>query len=145
MCHNSSVTTGTNQEIQRNTDRAIREATGGNAPNSTSPYLQFQYAYHSNISVLAPRAPREQFPKASPDSTMEGTMTKEFGISLIAAAALFGMAMLSIASAADGRIAFDNQPDAMVTQLYATNVGTGDRPADTLASNVRQSGYHVSR
>jgi hypothetical protein len=76
---------------------------------------------------------------------MEGIMEKKSIISLIAAAALFGMGTLSIAGAFDGRIAFDNQPDAMVTQLYTPSVGTSDGQGAVLASNVAPSGYHVSR
>jgi len=53
-------------------------------------------------------------------------MTKESIISLIAAAALFGMGTLSIAGAADGRLAFDNEPSATATQMYASNAGTND-------------------
>jgi hypothetical protein len=89
--------------------------------------------------------PQDQFLKARPDTMTEGTMTKDSSISLIAAAALFGMGVLSIASAFHGRVAFDNQPDAMVTQLYASDTGGSDRQDAVLASNVPASGNHVSR
>jgi hypothetical protein len=54
---------------------------------------------------------------------MEGIMTKEMCISLLAATALFAMGTISIGSAIDGRLVADNQPDAMVTQLYASDAG----------------------
>jgi hypothetical protein len=72
-------------------------------------------------------------------------MTKESNISIIAGAALFGVALLSIAGAFSGKVAFDDQPDAMVTQLYTSNVATTDRQEGVLASNVSPSGYHVPR
>jgi hypothetical protein len=72
-------------------------------------------------------------------------MTKESNISLIAAAALVGMAVLSIACVFDGRLSFDNQPDAMVAQLYTSDVATNDRQQDMLASNVPPSAYHSPR
>ncbi len=72
---------------------------------------------------------------------MEGTVTKASMTSLIAAAALFGMGALSIASAYQGRIAF--QPDAMVTQLYASDLGTNDGQGALLASNVAPPGLHA--
>ena len=60
-------------------------------------------------------------------------MTKEMCISLLAAAAPFAMGTISVGSAFDGRLVMDNQPDAMVTQLYAS--GAGDRQ-DTLADST---------
>jgi hypothetical protein len=72
-------------------------------------------------------------------------MTKESSISLIAAAALFGMATLSIAGAFSGRVTFGDQPDAMVAQLYTSDFGAGARHDGVLASNVTPSDYHVSR
>ncbi len=66
-------------------------------------------------------------------------------ISLIAGAALFCMGALSIANAFNGRIAFDNQPDAMVTQLYTSDAGANGAQENALASNVAPSGYHVPR
>lgn len=67
-------------------------------------------------------------------------MTKEMCISLIAAAALFAMGTMSIGSAFDGRLVMDNQPDSMVTQLYAS--GAGDRQDAVADSAVLR---HVDR
>lgn len=72
-------------------------------------------------------------------------MTKESIVSLIAAAALFGMGTLSIASAFDGRVAFDNQPDAMVTQLYASDLGTNDLQEAMLGARIPLSNYQTQR
>lgn len=72
-------------------------------------------------------------------------MTKASSISLIAGAALFGMALLSIVSAFNGRVAFNDQPDAMVTQLYVPNVGSNGLQQEVVASQVPQSGYQVPR
>ena len=63
---------------------------------------------------------------------------KDSNISLIAGAALVGMAVLSIAGVFDGRLSFDNQPDSMAAQLYTANAATG-----VLASNVPPSAHHV--
>ncbi len=60
-------------------------------------------------------------------------MTKEMCISLLAAAVLFAMGTISVGSAFDGRLVMDNQPDAMVTQLYASDAG--DRQ-DTVADST---------
>jgi hypothetical protein len=67
----------------------------------------------------------------------EGIMTKESRLSLIAAAALFGMTTLSIAGACNGWVAFNDQPDAMVTQLYTSDFGAGHQ----VASNVAPSDW----
>lgn len=72
-------------------------------------------------------------------------MAKQSNISLIAAAALFGVAMISIAGAASGRISFNDQPDAMVTQLYTPSFAAGDQHDGMLASNVMPSGAQVQR
>ena len=72
-------------------------------------------------------------------------MTKESIVSLIAATALFGIGTLSIERAFDGRIAFNDQPDAMVTQLYASDPANTDVQTALLSSSLPPSGYHVSR
>jgi len=72
-------------------------------------------------------------------------MTKESRILLITAATLFGMATLSIASAFDGRISLDDHPDAMVTQLYAPNIGTNDLQEARLDSKVSPSDHQIPR
>ncbi len=72
-------------------------------------------------------------------------MTRDICISLIAAAALLGMATLSIAGAIDGRIAFDDQPDAMVTHLYAFNTGAHHGQDAVLAGSVVRPGHQVPR
>ncbi len=70
-------------------------------------------------------------------------MTRESMISVLAAAALFGMGTLSITSAFQGRIGF--APDATVTQLYASDLGTDDSQGALLASNASPPGYHAQR
>ena len=71
-------------------------------------------------------------------------MNKEFCISLIAGAALFCAAMVSIAGAFDGRIAFNEQPDGMVAQLYTSNAGSGDRQEAMLDSKVAPPASNVA-
>jgi hypothetical protein len=67
---------------------------------------------------------------------VEGNMTEQSNITLVVGALLCGMAVLSIAGALSGRIAFDDQPDAAVAQLYTSHfdatyqqqaMGTGPR------------------
>jgi hypothetical protein len=109
-----------------------------------SLHLQFPNTDHANISPLTKGA-AGAVPEGFGGTVTEGTMTKESNISLIAGAALFAVAVISIACVFDGRLSFDNQPDAMVTQLYTTTVASTDRQQDTLASNVPPAGYHVPR
>jgi hypothetical protein len=106
--------------------------------------LLFPNADYTNISLHIEGGGNGSL-KASLNKTTEGTMTKVSSISLIAGAALFGMAALSIVSAFNGRVAFDDQPDAMVTQLYVPNVGTNDVRQQVVASQVSPSGYQVPR
>jgi hypothetical protein len=68
-------------------------------------------------------------------------MMKESGISVIAAAVLSGVALLSIAGAFSGRVAFDDQPDSMVAQLFTAGLVANSM----LASNVSTPGYQFQR
>jgi len=72
-------------------------------------------------------------------------MTNESSIALIAAVALFGMGVFSILGAYEGRIAFDNQPDGMAAQLYASDVGTNAPKQAVLAANIATPGDHTAR
>jgi hypothetical protein len=70
-------------------------------------------------------------------------MTKALNISLIAGAALFGMATLTNANAYDRHVEIDNQSDSTITHFYASNVGTDDWQEDVLGRYVVPPGYHV--
>jgi hypothetical protein len=75
---------------------------------------------------------------------MEGIMTKQSSISLIAGAVLCGVAVLSIAAALSGRIAFDDQPDAMVAQLYTSHFGADDQQQAMLSGPAASAGQAIS-
>jgi hypothetical protein len=72
-------------------------------------------------------------------------MTKESIISLIAAAVLVGMGTFSIFSAADGRTAFDNEPGATATQMYASNAGTNDLQEAMFGGKIVPPVYQIGR
>jgi hypothetical protein len=76
---------------------------------------------------------------------MEGTMTKQSMISLIAAAVLFGMGSFSIASAVDGRIAFDSDLGVTITQMNAATAGANDVQEAMLAGKTLSPVALVSR
>jgi hypothetical protein len=76
---------------------------------------------------------------------IEATMTKQWHISLIAGVALWAVGILSIAGALNGRIAFDDQPDALVTQLYTSHPGATDQQQAMLSGQTASTGQSVSR
>jgi hypothetical protein len=55
------------------------------------------------------------------------------------------MGVFSILGAYEGRIAFDNQPDGMAAQLYASDVGTNAPKQAVLAANIATPGDHTAR
>jgi hypothetical protein len=71
-------------------------------------------------------------------------MTNQSSISLIAGAVLCGVALLSIVGALSGRIAFDDQPDAMVAQLYTFHFGATDQQQAMLRGETASTGQGVS-
>jgi hypothetical protein len=74
----------------------------------------------------------------------EGMMTNQLSIALIAGAVLCGVAVLSIGGALSGRIAFDDQPDAMVAQLYTSHFGATDQQQAMLSGETAFTGQGVS-
>ncbi len=90
-------------------------------------------------------APRVNDLTAFARKRMEGTMIRDTSMSLIAAVVLFGIGVLSIAGAYHGTIAFDNQPDGMVTQIYTFEMGTGGQQDAMLASAAQPTGSQVRR
>jgi hypothetical protein len=124
---------------QQEQTRKIVETRSRRTWKRPSLHFPFPNAGYAHISPHT-EGDAETIPAASPDIT-EGIMMKESTISLIAATALFGIAMLSIAGAFSGRVAFDDQPDAMVTQLYTAGVAANA----VLASNVPSPAYQLPR
>jgi hypothetical protein len=76
---------------------------------------------------------------------MEGTMTKQSMISLIAAAVLFAMGSFSIVSAIDGRIGFDSDLGVTITRMNAATAGTDDVQAAMFAGKTLSPVSLVSR